>query len=477
MKIFLKTFLLILISGNFLFAQTPTYSIKAKIIGLPEDKTIYLAHYYGHSSYWKIDSAKAKNNFVEFKGKDELKGGIYLIVINSGKFYDIIISGTEKNISLEADTVDFVKSVKFTNSPENDLIFNYRKFLALKSEQAAEYQKVFKDKKDDKEAVKAASEKLMNLQSEVNEYIKNVSNNNPKLFAAKVIKANVEPEVPNEDPILPNGKRDSLFRFNMYKRKFFDNIDFSDERFIYTPFLQSKVDKYFKDLVYQVTDSINADADKILKLAKKNKDLYRYVLWMINDKYQNTDIIGLDGVFIHLAENYYLKDAGFLDSTQKAKFQDRVDILKPIMTGKVFPNFILEDTTGRIRTVFDTKAKYTIVYLYSPDCGHCRENAPNLVKFYDENKPKGVEIYNISTLHDKKKTTEFIKTYKTGKMINLWDAKTYYDFVKKYDAYLTPTVFILDSEKKILARINKLEEITKFIEFHEKRNEAEKKGK
>jgi thiol-disulfide isomerase/thioredoxin len=478
MRTIAKVFLLLIITLLNVFAQKPTYNIKAKIIGLPEDKFIYLAHYYfGNSQYSKIDSAKAKNSTVEFIGKEELKGGIYLIVLSSDRYYDLVISGLEKNISLEADTADFVNSVKFTNSPENDLIYTYRRFLAEKSKEASRLQKIYQNNNDDKVAQKDASDKLMALQEAVNAHIKAVVNNNPKMFAAKVIKANIEPEIPAEDPILPNGKRDSLYRFNLYKKKYFDNLDFSDDRFLQTPFIQTKVEKYFKDLVYQVTDSIILDADKVLKLAKKNSLVYRYVLWMISNKYETTDIVGLDGVFIHLAENYYLKDADWLDSTQRARFKDRVDILKPIMTGKVFPNFILEDTTGRVRTVFDTKAKYTIIYLYSPDCGHCRDHAPDLVKFYDENKPKGYEIYNISILHDRKKTVDFIKTYNTGKMINLWDAKTYYDLTKRYDAYMTPTAFILDSQKRILARINKLEEISKFIEFYERKIATESKGK
>jgi hypothetical protein len=36
-----------------------------------------------------------------------------------------------------------------------------------------------------------------------------------------------------------------------------------------------------------------------------------------NHKYETTEIVGLDAVFIHLAENYYLKDADWLDSTQR----------------------------------------------------------------------------------------------------------------------------------------------------------------
>ena len=474
MKNIVKTLLFVLSALGLAHAQTPTYTIKANIKGLPEDKTIYLAHYYGHSQYLKMDSAVAKNNTVVFNGKEELKGGIYLIVLNANKFYDIMISGKEKNFSIEADTLDFVKTVKFTGSPENTLIYDYRRYLTEKSELAMNLQKVFKDQKDNKEAIKIATERLTELQAEVNAKIKSTVNDNPGMFAAKVIKANIEPEVPAEDPILPNGKRDSLFRFNLYKKKFFENIDFGDERMVLTPFLQTKLEKYFENLVYQVTDSINTDADKVLKLAKKNNEVYRYALWFISNKYENTNIVGLDGVFIHLAENYYLKDADWLDSSRRAQFQERLDIVKPLKTGLVMPNFILEDTTGRVRTLFDTKSKYTILYFYRTDCGHCMEDAPDLVKFYDENKAKGIEVYNIATDHDKKKTADFIKTYKTGKMINLWDAKTYYDFRLKYDVYSTPTLYILDSQKRIIGRRVPLEKVTEYIEFHEKKIEGSK---
>jgi thiol-disulfide isomerase/thioredoxin len=290
----------------------------------------------------------------------------------------------------------------------------------------------------------------------------------------------MEPELPKEVPLLPSGKKDSTFMYRTYKNKFFENVDFSDERMLKTPFIQNKVEKYFKDLVFQVTDSITTDADRVLRLAQKHKDVYRFVLWMMSNKYENINVIGLDGVFVHLAENHYLKNADWLDATQKAKFQERVDILKPIITGKVMPLLILQDTLGRDVNLMDIKSKYTLVYFYRYDCGHCQDHAPDLMKFYEENKDKGFAIYHAGThetgdmKEELEKTKGFIKKYKTEKLINVLDLKLRYDFRKRYDVYKTPTIFLLDSEKRILAKSIPLEDVKGFVEFHEKQLAAKK---
>jgi thiol-disulfide isomerase/thioredoxin len=201
---------------------------------------------------------------------------------------------------------------------------------------------------------------------------------------------------------------------------------------------------------------------------------------MMSNKYENINVIGLDGVFVHLAENHYLKNADWLDATQKSKFQERVDILKPIITGKVMPLLILQDTLGRDVNLMDIKSKYTLVYFYRYDCGHCQDHAPDLMKFYEENKDKGFAIYHAGThetgdMKDElEKTKGFIKKYKTEKLINVLDLKLRYDFRKRYDVYKTPTIFLLDSEKRILAKSIPLEDVKGFVEFHEKQLAAKK---
>ncbi len=455
------------------FTQDSEYTIKVKMNGAPADKYVYLAHFFGYNQYIKIDSAKLTDGHYLFKGEGPLKGGVYLFVLSPSKYYDFLVNGKENHFELEADTTDFVKSVRFKGSKENDILFGYRKFLAEKSAEAGAISRSMQSQPDPAMR-EAAREKMNVLQKEVSDYMQKTISEHQGTFAAKVIKANMDPELPKELPKRADGRPDSTYLFNAYKARYFDNIDFTDERMLRTPFLQSKLERYFKELVYQVKDSVIADADRVIGRSKKNEEVYRYVLWMVTNKYEHTDVVGLDGVFVHLAENYYLKDAKWLDSTQRAKFQERVTVLKPLQTGVVFPKLMLTDTLGKEVNVLNSSAKYTIVYFYSPDCGHCKDMAPKLVKFQDDFRSKGVQVYNISIDYELDKIMKFIHTYKTEKMVNLWDARQRYVFRNDFDVYSTPTSYILDANKRIIAKRIPLEEIDKFLEFYEKQQNQKK---
>ncbi|MCR9063159.1 MAG: DUF5106 domain-containing protein [Cytophagales bacterium] len=465
MKRFTLSALLILFTLLQSHAQQE-YSIKVKLDGGPTDRYIHLAHFLGYNQYIKVDSAKLENGFYHFEGEEPLKGGIYLVVLSTSKYYDFIVSGDEKAFTIEADTVDFVKSVKFTNSRENDILFGYRKFLSEMNNKAGEINKSIDSA--DPNANQLRREKMAGLQEEVTNYINKTLKENEGTFAAKVIKANQEIEIPKEIPLNPDGSKDSTFAYRYYKAHFWDNVDFSDGRILRTPFLQTKLEKYFKDLVYQVQDSVINNADHVITLSKQNNEVYRYVLWWVTNKYENSEIVGLDGVFVHLAEEYYLKDADWLSEEQYKKFADRVKILKPLRTGEVFPHLYVYDVNDNVVTVNQSKGKYTIVYFYSPDCGHCKDAAPELVEYAKKAKDKGIVIYNVSVDYELDKVKEFIKKYGTDEhMLNLWDKGHHYYFRDNYDVYATPTSFILDSEKRIIGKRIPINEFDRFIEFYE----------
>jgi thiol-disulfide isomerase/thioredoxin len=454
------------------FAQTKTgHEIKVKLNADTQGRPLYLAHYFGNSQYIKVDSAKAENGIFTFKGEEKLKGGLYLLVVSPSKFYDVLITGDEPEqfMQIEADTTDFAESVRFKTSKENDILYDYRRFLQQKNQDVEAIQLEAKLKNDvaSRDIMQA---KMKNLQEEVAQELKKTVEKNKGSFATKIIKANIEPEFSREMPLKADGKPDSSFLFNSYKNSFFDNIDFSDERLTRTPFLQNRLERYFRDLVYQVNDSVIVDCDKVLKKAKANKDVYRYVLWWTTNRYETTEIVGLDGVFIHLAENYYLQDADWLDSTQRAKFKERISILKPLQTGLVFPNLEGSDgINGAEIDVNKSDGKYTVVVFYSPDCGHCKDSAPKLVEFYNQYKDKGIRVYNVSTDYEVAKIKKFVETYKTEGLINMWDSKGKYYFRNNFDVYSTPTTFVLDDQKRIIGKRIPIEELGRFIDFQERK--------
>jgi thiol-disulfide isomerase/thioredoxin len=437
------------------------YDIRVKMNVGSADKYVHLAYFLGYNQYIKVDSAKLENGIYQFKGETPLKGGIYLFVISPAKYYDFIVSGDEPAFSFEADTSNFVNTVKFTGSKENDILFGYRKFLQEMNKKAEAVNRNSQLTSENKRA------EMLGLQEEVTAYMDKIATDHAGTFAAQVVGINREVQIPKEIPLNADGTKDSTFAFRYYKAHFWDNINFADSRILRTPFLQTKLEKYFKDLVYQIQDSIIYDADKIIKLSKQDPEVYRYVLWFVTNKYENSDIVGLDGVFVHLAEEHYLKDADWLSEEQREKFAERVRILKPLRTGEVFPNLYVYDVSGKPHTVTESKGKYTIVYFFSPDCGHCKDAAPELVAYAKAAKTRGIEVYNVSVDYEPEKLKEFIEKYRTGDMLNLWDKGQHYYFRESYDVYSTPTSYILDEKKRIIGKRIPIEEFDRFIEFYE----------
>ena len=104
------------------------------------------------------------------------------------------------------------------------------------------------------------------------------------------------------------------------------------------------MDYYIKKLTPQIPDSINAAADRFIGKAKANDELFKYAVHYITNKYEKSKIMGMDAVFVHMAEEYYMKGEAFwVDSTNLAKITERAKTLSPLLLGKVAPNIILPE--------------------------------------------------------------------------------------------------------------------------------------
>ena len=140
------------------------------------------------------------------------------------------------------------------------------------------------------------------------------------------------------------------------------------------------------------------------------------------------------------------------------------------MIGHTGSNLIMQDINLQPKSMYDIKAKYTILFIFNPDCSHCREETPKLVDFYNKSKAKlNFEVFAVSTDTSMKKLRDFIKEFKTT-WITVDGPRSYIKdhFQKLYHSDTTPTIFILDDKKKIIAKklpVNKLDD---FLTKHEK---------
>ena len=89
-----------------------------------------------------------------------------------------------------------------------------------------------------------------------------------------------------------------------------------------------------------------------------------------------------------------------------------------------------------------------------------------MVELEKEYRDKGVKIFAVCTEVNKDPWTEFIKKYHTEQFINVIDPYNYSKFRDKYDIYSTPTVYLLDKDKKIIAKRLDLEQLKELLNRH-----------
>ena len=459
-------------------STTPTasegFKINGRIKGL-SDTTCILAHYFGSTQYITKDTARvdAAGNMV-FEGKKTLPQGLFIVVTPKNRYVEFLITD-DQQFSFETDTADVIRNMKVSGSKENELFYGYQQELGKLSEEAQALNAQRKVRTD------AASEALLNkrmndLQKQATDYRTQFLTENPTTFAVKLLKATAEPDVPPA-PKAANGRPDSLWVFNYFKGHFWDDFDFADERFIRTPILQRKIERYIKELTVQVPDSLIKEADLVVgkAIAGKNKDVKYYTIYYITSQYEQPKVMGTDGLFVHMFEKYY--KTGIMtvsDSSTLKSIGERVATMKPNLVGKILVPPVMSDTLRRPIAFQNLKADYTVMFFYSPTCGHCRDSAPRLKKFVDDYKGKGVEVVAIAIDQSPDDWKKFIREFKLGNAINGYDFSQRTDYRHQFDVWTTPTVYILDKDKRIIGRKLPVEQIEDFMLFH-KRQQAGKK--
>ncbi len=436
------------------FAQKYQYTFKVN--GLQAGEDVYLANYFGDKLYY-YDTARSEAGVVKFN-RDEIKGGVYAVVLPGTKTFEIILTEEENKVSLETDTVNFVKSMKVIKSEENKLFYDYFAFLARMTEESQKY----RGKQD-----QASRDAMAAIDKKVKEHQRSLAiAHNSKLFGA-IIDMSIDPEVP-EELVSDTSKR--LERYHYYKNHFFDRYHLQDERIVRTPIYAKKLTYFFEKIVIQHPDSIVVQAFKLIDQLPDRTDLFKYTLHTLTYKYETSKIMGMDLVFAQLGARYYCRDEkgttrAFWLEDQKAEailkaekdlvkaktaldeakktgdakkieeaekdvekkekkvkethnndkvneICDRAKTLYRLRLGGPAPDLILQDTTEKNWVdIRDIKNEYKILVFWDPGCGHCKKEIPKIKKLYEEIKSRNldIEVIGVNTELENKDWRKYIR--------------------------------------------------------------------
>ncbi len=441
--------------------QTPNY----------KSGLAYLAYYYGKSMNVE-DSAFINNKGIAvFKKNQKLPPGIYSIVFpGKNKLLDFLVD-KEQNITIKADTADLVNKTIIAGSKENILFHQYQKFISIKGKQLQAAQQAFSNSKTKVDSTLHQSAYLK-LNNELNQYRQNIINRHSTSMLATLFKSMKEPGVSIANPVT---KEDSVSNYNFYKKHYWDGVNFMDDRIIRTPFFLPKVERYFRDILVPSSDTIIKEADYLLLLARTNTEMFKFLLNWLTDEYIYPKYMGQDAVFVHLFENYHSKGISkWLNEKQLTAISNRAYMAMANLIGEKAADLDMVDSTGNPTPLNSVKAQYTIICFWDPTCGHCREEIPRLDSLYQAKwKLQGVKIYGVLSENEKEKWLQFIKennlkdwihVYQTEETKKAIAASQRAGYKQLYDITQTPILYLLDKDKRIIAKKLTLRQMDDVIE-------------
>jgi thiol-disulfide isomerase/thioredoxin len=378
------------------------------------------------------------------------------------KLFEFII-GEDQDFKLTTDTVNYTMNVFVEGSEENKLFFDYIHFNEKLYFENQDLQEKLSRTQKGTEAYLKTLKEIDSVNLLAGEYKLNTIEKHPGLLVSALFNAMREIQFP--DSII--NSPDSATAYRYYKSHYWDYLDLSDSRLLRTPLLSKKVNAYFDQVVVRHPDSVMAEIDLVINKARPSKEVISWMVWNFTSEYQNPEYMGFDVVFIHLVDEYFSKEEiENLTPSVLENLQDRADKMRPLLLGEEAPNLILIDSTGNYQSFFSLENEYVLLYFWDYDCGICKRESALLKEFYEET-GLDVEIYavNVNADLDKWKLSLNEKEFN---WVNVNGTRSVtQNFHDLYDTYGTPAIFILDKDKKIIAKKIGAEQVEGFLEYQE----------
>lgn len=428
-----------------------------------KNQYVYLGHYFG-KSYPIIDSAMLnEKSEAVFRGDKKLNGGIYLLGYpGKAGFFEILVD-QDQRFSILADTATIAKGAKFEHSPDNELFVAYQQTMSAKGRAINALQQQLKNAASKTDSARL-TEQLVKLDHEVKVYREDLIKKNQGNLLSTLLVAMREPELPAELRE-PKNRQDSIAAYNYYKSRYWDGVNFWDGRLAYTTFFEEKLDKYFNQVVMPHPDSVIREIDYMMGFGSINEEMTRFLLIKFVNRYLNQKYMWEDAVFVHLFEKYFAsRTYSWLAPNGRKIITDRAYSLMANIMGSPAADIVLPDTAGTYNGLYDLKADYVVVAFWDPTCGHCKEVLPRLDSFYRAKwKPAGLKMFAVAkeTEGTKKDWMNFIRDQKLGEWTHVYyskaDDKARIDsgtpgYSQLYDVQSFPTLYLLDKEKRIIAK-------------------------
>ena len=244
-------------------------------------------------------------------------------------------------------------------------------------------------------------------------------------------------------------------------KNFFNYVDFKSEVLFSSPLLIDKITQYIFQLNFSedyetqqqhLKDAITGVLNKITSKKLENSTI-TYLIKVLTAQ-RNGPLV--DWLF----ENYYDK---LPSDKQDSEFKKETLATLRATVGRIAPDFSWKENGKEMKlSTLNDGGKYLLIF-WSTNCPHCVKEIPVL---HESMKNRNdISIISFGIENDSVNWTEFVKTLPNWHNAigthpeNKWDN----EIVQTYQLLATPTYFVLDKNKKIIAIPEQMEDVQKYF--------------
>lgn len=438
-----KLLFLLTLFPSILLAQ---HSIKGTFTPPEEYKWIILYKVTPTTSIYVENAEIGEDGSFEIVLDSTITKGVYRIVyaVPQEEFNFDIIYDAKETIELNFSQE---KGVEFIKSNENKLLTSYAKSMMMVNETINSF--YMKNSKHE--------DSFNSIFNTLNEAQKSFEEASSGTIASHFIKAN--------SPYLPESYEDVKTYSKNLRNNYLRHVDFND------PILQSS--EFLIERMLGFVFGMTSNPDDI-DTFKTNVDDIAYAIKTTHLSYQKTLLEILWNQFVdienetmvnYVASNYLLPISLELNDEE---LTNKLTVYKNISINSLAPDFsvdILNENgkeAAKKISKLDIAERYVIIF-WSSSCAHCLEELPELKKLKNSLKIGDTEVIAIG-LEDEPYNwnneilyyPEFIHVYGEGK----WDNP----ISDNYGVTATPTYFVLNKDKQIIAKPYDFESLKEYMD-------------
>jgi len=427
-----------------IFIKAANSNGKAALFSLSGEKSLF------------IDSICAVNNNTYQFNLSKNHPGFYRLFFNNKKWIDFVYD--KNNIEIETDADNTLAETKIIQSEENKIYYEFVKLNKDYKTKTELLQLIIARYPETDNYYQITKEKLNQIQEEYLYFVNVTAQTNPNSFIARYVRSAqlpvVEAEVPFDEQLL------------YLKTHSLDNVNFNDDGQIYSDAFTNKTIEYLS--YYRnpqlpmglLEKEFQTAVDSILNKAKLNDIVYKHIVEYLLDGFKK---FGFDNVINYIIDNYVIADDICLDEKLETALDRRINQSKYFKIGDSVPDIVLTDLSGDLLELNKIKAEKILIIFYASWCPHCQTLLPEIYDLYKKQKEKKFEVLAVSIDTSRTDWLNFVQNKKLDWLnvsdLEGWDGTAAID----YYLYATPTMFLIDKNRKIIAKPTTVEELKTFF--------------